>query len=393
MLRFALTLRGRPTADGLDRIRATYRLDGKRLRFDSDLRCHPADWDTRRRRVKASAQRTPHHLAVNRSLSEAAARADAAEAKAIAEARAVVKAEVEHVLAALTTGTGRVRSAVTLLDYMAEHCARRGLSANTANKYATVRADLDRFAPGLDWAQVTPTLYADWVADMRARGLRASAWGKNVAVLKAVMRAGRTEGLHQNDAYEGFTAARRTPHTEARAREWLTAEQVDVLRGAALDGPHAYARDYFLVGLESGQRYSGWLAVLTGPDGAAEAGTPVVEVAQAKSGGKSVVTVPLTAELQRLRRRHADGLIPTVAYNTLRLHLRSLGRTLDLPPLTTHVARRTYGRLLWGRGVDVSKIQVAYGHSTAMETAHYLGLSAERVRHGVADELAQLAAS
>ena len=392
MLRLTYVLRGRPRGrDGLDRIRATYYLDDRRHFFDTPLACYPGDWDGERRRVKASAKKTPHHLVINERLSEAEQKASKFDNRALSEGRAIPAAEAEEVCAILAGAAGtRVASGTSLLGYMEEFMESRK-SSNTRRNYAVTLRELRANDAALDWYGLTRKWYDGYVKRLKAAGAkRDSAWGKYVSHVKTVAKAAHADGLHANDAYQLFKAPKETPAESARTRVWLEPEQLALIWAADLpdDSPLSYARDYFAVGVESGQRVSDWRQVLDAKDAVTKGGTAILEVVQRK--GDKRCTVVLTDRLARVRERRRAGLVPDVHEKTLREHLRTLGLTVGVGSLSsTHIARRTFGRLRFTVDkMDLDTIAVLLGHSKASETAHYIGLDGVPVRHGVADRAA-----
>lgn len=412
MLRLSFALRGRPSkTDGLDRIRATYYIDGKRCRFDSDLRVHPKDWDKKKQRVKESATLTNKRKAINKALLRCEAKASKVTGKSL---ESITQLQADSFLVKLIAKeSNRVSSEIDFLDFFKARINYEGFKKNTREKYASVYRDIkgDPNAKKLNWQHITVKWCDKWVDRMEKRGLVESSVGKNVAVLKAVMNAGRKADLHNNKAYKKFVAAKKSK--EPRPKTWLKADEVAVLENADLSSATlTYARDYFMCGLKSGQRYSDWVKVMSNKAEITAAGTPVVRLYQQKTGTK--VTVALCDTLLAIRERWAQGLIPIVSKTTLREHLIRLGELFKfdslknpkfgtdphLPDhhkkkqkeyltLSSHTSRRSFARSEWAKGVDLSDIQISLGHKKATQTTDYIGYDENETQDMVADARAK----
>jgi len=71
----------------------------------------------------------------------------------------------------------------------------------------------------------------------------------------------------------------------------------------------------------------------------------------------------------------ASGFRPTSIWQRVKDHGAMLGI-----PATTHDLRRTFGRSLWERGVDLIVIKELLGHTTVEMTIQYLGLDLDDMR-------------
>ena len=67
--------------------------------------------------------------------------------------------------------------------------------------------------------------------------------------------------------------------------------------------------------------------------------------------------------------------------------LRQIARKLEIPRITVYSARHSYASVLQRRGVDVSLISEALGHSSLATTRNYLGGSDETIRKRIAELL------
>jgi integrase len=174
---------------------------------------------------------------------------------------------------------------------------------------------------------------------------------------------------------------------------YLTAERVEALRQADFTPCRLNkARDIFLVGCFSGQRFSDYSRIsydnIVSVDG-----IKFIQLTQQKT--QKIVYVPLDKRLLDILDKY-DGRLPKMGRNSLNRYLKEIGlamgwietvevtecrgiqRTKLKVPfyslLTTHTARRTACTIMYKSGCSLADIMAISGHDTESNLRKYLRL-------------------
>ena len=107
-----------------------------------------------------------------------------------------------------------------------------------------------------------------------------------------------------------------------------------------------------------------------------------------RKGGRRQL-LPVARSVANLLRPFVLGKAPEAkvypkSYSAFGSDLVRLGRKAQLPGLSAHDLRRTFGRMLYyERHADLNTIRVLYGHSSQEMTAYYIGASQDELRSTV----------
>ena len=199
----------------------------------------------------------------------------------------------------LTTGR-HARSRESLSDYIARftremeegtrlniHKLRYGPS--TIKNYKGFVVQFDEYCKArrkqFDFADIDLKFYDDFVAWFTAKNYSVNTIGRHVKELKIIMRAAREEGLHDNGAIESRKFRVLTADVE---NIYLTESEIRAI--ATLDlskNRHKdVARDIFLVGCYTAQRFSDYSTINEGNIRTLENGQQVIDLKQQKTGKK-----------------------------------------------------------------------------------------------------------
>ena len=82
-----------------------------------------------------------------------------------------------------------------------------------------------------------------------------------------------------------------------------------------------------------------------------------------------------------------DNKLPVISNAKYNDYLKLLGHSAGISKkLTTHVARHTYATYLLNKGISISAVSRAMGHSTTQMTQHYAKLLGKTVIDEMADK-------
>jgi integrase len=81
--------------------------------------------------------------------------------------------------------------------------------------------------------------------------------------------------------------------------------------------------------------------------------------------------------------RPASERVFPASYNVIDRDLRRIGARIGIPRISCHDLRRTFGRMLYERGVDINRIRVLFGHRDAAMTYYYIGAESDNLRDAV----------
>ena len=224
---------------------------------------------------------------------------------------------------AVTSGTmtlKHVRSRESLGDYIARfthemedgtrlniHKLRYG--ASTIKNYKGFIIQFDEFCKAkrkrFDFGDIDLKFYDDFVAWFTAKDYSINTIGRHVKELKIIMRAAREEGLHDNGLIESRKFRVLTADVE---NIYLTESEIRAIANLDLsDNKHKdIARDVFLVGCYTAQRFSDYSTINEGNIRTLESGQLVIDLKQQKTGNH--VIIPVRPELQAILDKYENRL-------------------------------------------------------------------------------------
>ena len=81
-------------------------------------------------------------------------------------------------------------------------------------------------------------------------------------------------------------------------------------------------------------------------------------------------------------REAPDARVYPNGYACIQRDVEALGRIIGTP-VSCHDLRRSFGRNLYKRGVDVNRIRALYNHATSEMTLYYIGETLDGMREAV----------
>ena len=279
----------------------------------------------------------------------------------------------------LTTGR-RVRSRESLGDYIARFTREMD------------KARRKQF----DFADIDLKFYDDFVAWFTAKNYSVNTIGRHVKELKIIMRAAREEGLHDNGAIESRKFRVLTADVE---NIYLTESEIRTI--AALDlskNRHKdVARDIFLVGCYTAQRFSDYSTINEGNIRTLENGQQVIDLKQQKTGNH--VVIPVRPELQAILEKY-DNRLPRTYEQKVNHLIKEIAREAGITEkvevsyiengekksrlvekcdlVKTHTARRSGATNMYLAGIPTIAIMKITGHKTEREFMKYIKITEEQ---------------
>ena len=305
----------------------------------------------------------------------------------------------------------RVRSRESLSDYIARyvremesgerlniHKLRYGLS--TIKNYKGFIIQFDEFCKAMhkryDFGDIDLKFYDDFVAYFTAKDYSINTIGRHVKELKIIMRAAREEGLHDNGLIESRKFRVLTAEVE---NIYLTESEIRAIAEVDLKGDKhkSIARDIFLVGCYTAQRFSDYSTINEGNIRTLDSGQKVIDLKQQKTGNK--VVIPIRAELQAILDKYENRL-PKAYEQKVNKYIKEIAREAGIVDMVevsyvengekkshlvekcelvkTHTARRSGATNMYLAGIPTIAIMKITGHKTEKEFMKYIKITEEQ---------------
>lgn len=305
----------------------------------------------------------------------------------------------------------RVRSRESLSDYIARyvremesgerlniHKLRYGLS--TIKNYKGFVIQFDEFCKAMhkryDFGDIDLKFYDDFVAYFTAKDYSINTIGRHVKELKIIMRAAREEGLHDNGLIESRKFRVLTAEVE---NIYLTESEIRAIAEVDLDGDKhkSIARDIFLVGCYTAQRFSDYSTINEGNIRTLDNGQSVIDLKQQKTGNR--VVIPIRAEMQAILDKYENRL-PKAYEQKVNMYIKEIAREAGIVDMVevsyvesgekkshlvekcelvkTHTARRSGATNMYLAGIPMIAIMKITGHKTEKEFMKYIKITEEQ---------------
>ena len=305
----------------------------------------------------------------------------------------------------------RVRSRELLSDYIARyvremesgerlniHKLRYGLS--TIKNYKGFIIQFDEFCKAMhkryDFGDIDLKFYDDFVAYFTAKDYSINTIGRHVKELKIIMRAAREEGLHDNGLIESRKFRVLTAEVE---NIYLTESEIRAIAEVDLKGDKqkSIARDIFLVGCYTAQRFSDYSTINEGNIRTLDSGQKVIDLKQQKTSNK--VVIPIRAELQAILDKYENRL-PKAYEQKVNKYIKEIAREAGIVDMVevsyvesgekkshlvekcelvkTHTARRSGATNMYLAGIPTIAIMKITGHKTEREFMKYIKITEEQ---------------
>lgn len=251
---------------------------------------------------------------------------------------------------------------------------------------------------------ITIDFYDSFVAFFVAKNYSPNTIGRHIKNLKTIMHMSRDEGLHNNTEVD-----RKKFRTikEPVDSIYLTESDLVKLRMVKLDDEdkvRQIARDIFLVGCYTSQRFSDYSRIKKEHIRVLENGKSVIDMVQKKT--RERVVIPIKPELDEILEKYGFNLphsyeqqvnkeIKEVAKkakineSVVITEVRGGFRVESTIPkyklIKTHTARRTGCTNMYLAGIPVLDIMKVSGHKTEKEFMKYIKVSKEETARSLSD--------
>lgn len=226
---------------------------------------------------------------------------------------------------------------------------------------------------------------------------------RHVKHLKSIMNTAFEEGLHSS---MDFRKSKFMVPQVATSEIYLTEAELEKIYNLDLsDEPHyAIARDVFLVGCYTAQRYSDYSRISEEHIKTTPEGNKVISLTQVKTG--THVIVPIMPRLDSILRKY-NYCLPKTHEQKVNLYIKKIvekaeitsmeiddvftngKRTTEIKPkhdlVKTHTARRSGATNMYLAGVPVIAIMKITGHKTEREFLKYIRITDQENADNLAD--------
>jgi integrase len=247
----------------------------------------------------------------------------------------------------------------------------------------------------LNFNHITIDFYQNYLEYLSGKDYKVNYIGKNIKILKTIMRAAQDEGHHTNE--EMNRKQFKTLKTEVDT-VYLTEKEINKLKEVELsDEPHMEKfRDVFLVGIYTAQRFSDYSRIKKDNIKTLSNGTKVIQLHQTKTG--AIVTIPIKQELNEILKKY-DYNLPKTHEQKVNLNIKTICEKAKIKEpietetikgglkvktttpkhklITTHTARRTGATLMYLNGIPTIAAMKITGHKTEKQFMQYIKVTNE----------------
>ena len=225
----------------------------------------------------------------------------------------------------------------------------------------------------IDWKDINMQFYYRFVQYLRDKGLRQNTIGKYLGTLKTILSNAESDGYNKYYIYRNkrFKIGR-----EPSTAIYLSHEELMAIEAVDLSGlPEVYsiARDIFLIGVFTAQRYSDYSTIRKSSIGYVSNKHPVLFVTQKKTGKR--VCIPCNKDLISLLAKY-DFNLPHIWTQHFNRYIKVVAQKAGLGEraqfVSSHTARRTGATLLYLAGMDLLDIMKITGHSSSAMLKLYI---------------------
>ena len=246
----------------------------------------------------------------------------------------------------------------------------------------------------LNFDQITIDFYDKYVTFFNQKNYSPNTIGRHIKALKVIMRAAGEDGLHENKDIERKKF--KTITTEVHPI-YLTQKEVETLYNLDLSDNKILdiARDIFLIGCYTGQRFSDYSRINSQHIKTVKGGK-IIDLIQKKTGEQ--VLIPVRPELETILKKYnynpprtheqkANERIKLVCKKAkineqieieeIKGGLKVTQRKAKHELIKTHTARRTGATLMFLAGIPTISIMKITGHKTEREFLKYIRVTKE----------------
>jgi len=177
-----------------------------------------------------------------------------------------------------------------------------------------------------DFENITMDFYDEFLQFFNSKNYSPNTIGKHIKMLKTIMRAAREQGLHKN--YEIDRKKFKTTRVEVKniylnLQELQQLAELDLSKYPNLE----LARDVFLIGCYTAQRFSDYSRIKKENIRTLENGRKVIDLTQRKTGER--VIIPIKPELELILKKY-DYSTPKIFEQKLNKLIKEVGKMAEI---------------------------------------------------------------
>ncbi|MDR0509556.1 MAG: site-specific integrase [Rikenellaceae bacterium] len=277
------------------------------------------------------------------------------------------------------------------------HKLRYGKS--TVKNYRGFIVQFDEFCKArrrqFDFDDIDLGFYDNFVVFFSGKSYSINTIGRHVKELKIIMRAARDEGLHGNANIESRKFRVLTAEVE---NIYLSETELKAIAAVDLKGNRQMeiARDVFLMGCHTAQRYSDYSTINEGNIRKLDTGQTVIDLKQHKTANH--VVIPARPEALAILAKYGNAM-PKSYEQKVNRHIKEIAREAGIVEpveieyvengekkrrsvekcelVKTHTARRSGTTNMYLAGIPTIAIMKIIGHKTEKEFMKYLKITEE----------------
>ena len=255
----------------------------------------------------------------------------------------------------------------------------------------------------LDFDDIDADFYNDFVAYFFSKGCTPNYVGKLIKILKTLMRQSREEGLHSNSEIDKKYFKTLTEEVDSI---YLNESEISRLFSLDLSKEEhlELARDVFLVGCYTAQRFSDYSRISEQDKLPGITGMEVLEIIQQKTREKCII--PIRPELEIILKKYQYNL-PRTYEQKINEYIKKVGARAEINELIqvernkgglivkediskcqlikTHTARRSGCTNMYLAGIPVIDIMKISGHRAERDFMKYIKVTKEQTAISLAD--------
>ena len=271
----------------------------------------------------------------------------------------------------------------------------QGIYSEKRLKVLSEKKETPRPLKRVNFNDITIDFYNDFINFFYSKSYSPNTIGKHIKTLKGLMRQAREEGLHNNSESErkSFKSIRESVQniylTESELRNMF---ELDLPKDSTL----SIARDVFLIGCYTAQRFSDYSHITPANIRTLENDKKVIDLIQQKTGEK--VIIPIRHELDVILKRH-NYTVPKCHEQKVNDRIKKVGLKAKITEpvklernkgglrvktdvkkyslIVTHTARRSGCTNMYLAGIPTIDIMKISGHKTEREFLKYIKVSKE----------------
>jgi integrase len=269
----------------------------------------------------------------------------------------------------------------------------------TTKNYKSFKNQLDLYqkerGKKIDFDDIGKEFYDDFINFFTDKQQSPGNIGKHIKCLKTIMRAALEERLHTNNEVNSKYFQRPTGKTYDI---YLNKDEIIKLANHDLSfSPHYdLARDVFLVGVYTSQRYSDYCRIRKENIRTLQSGTRVIDLIQRKTGER--VIIPIMPELETILKKY-DYTLPKTYDQKVNKYIKEVAKLAGITEMIpiekiqgglevkkdyakhslikTHTARRSGATNMYLAGIPTIDIMKITGHKTESEFLKYIKVGKE----------------